>query len=126
MGFALFPYNDNVEKIVRGTGSSSAKMEDLHNAIGDDAFPTFIRRFVTLMSDNVDSAVSFQGTAGVYPSMTADEKKLIARSRGMMGASQLGGSQNAKHFFKIFKNDVGMARLYYKFGGSIRFSRQQK
>ncbi len=45
-----------------------------------------------------------------------------------MGTTQLekGRFPNAVHHIKVFSNDVGKGRLFYKFEGSIQFVRNMR
>ena len=87
MAFSLFRYSDKIDVIVKADYSTATKLQELYGVLGDEAFPDYLRRFIVRTSDNIDIAVSIQQTAGVYPSMTEDEKKSISRRKGMMGAS---------------------------------------
>ena len=125
MGFSLFRYTDEIDELTKQTIPAEDKIRLLIPLIGDDGFPEFFRRFMLRFSKNPRLEIVFQKTAGVYPSMSSDEKATIARTRGMMGQSQT-SSPTAKHFLKIFTNEEGFGRLYYKYVGSIEFSMNQK
>lgn len=126
MSFAIFPYGSNMDDIIASGKSNSEKLDLLATALGDDAFPEYLRRFITRTSTSVESSVAIQKTASVYPKMTPDEKATISRKKGLMGSSQLAGAGSAQHFIKVFKNDDGNARLFYKYDGSIQFMKNMK
>ena len=121
MAFALFDYSPAIEAMVSGQMSVSEKLDRLAVTLGDDAFPAYLRRFIQRTSISIESAIAILPTAGLYPSMSDAEKAAISRPKGMMGATQIKG--NAQHFLKIFRNDEGHGRLYYKYNGSIQFSK---
>ncbi len=122
MAFSLFDHTVEIDEIIEGQGSMSSKMARLADALEGNAFPEYLRRFILRMSDNVDRDLSIQKSAPVYPSMTPEEKISISRARGMMGKSQ----STARHSLKIFTNDLGKGRLYYKYAGSIHFMKNIK
>jgi hypothetical protein len=124
MAFALFDYSPAVEEAVSGPASVSEKLDQLAAVLGDDAFPAYLRRFIQRTSTSVEAAVAILSTAGLYPSMSDAEKAAISRSKGMMGATQTKG--NAQHFLRVFRNDESRGRLYYKYNGSIQFSKNLK
>jgi hypothetical protein len=124
MGFAIFDFDPSLDELVKGSISNIQKLEELAKRIGDDALPTYIRRFIVTAAGGSDSAISFQASASAYGS--EEEKSGIYRKRGLMGASQMTGGAGAVHFLKIFANDAGKARLYYKFDGSIQFIKNMK
>ena len=124
MSFSLFKFEPKMDDVVPGPDDIVSKMEALRKLIGDDGFPEYLRKFILTMSRDPDANISIQRSSSVYPSMTAEEKATITRSKGMMGASQM--TTGAMHALKIFTNQEGMARLYYKFTGSIEFTKNMK
>lgn len=126
MSFAIFSYGSNIDDIIAAGKSNSEKLDLLAAELGDDAFPEYLRRFITRTSTSVEFSVAIQKTASVYPKMTPDEKATISRKKGLMGSSQLAGAGSAQHFIKIFKNEEGNARLFYKYDGSIQFMKNMK
>jgi hypothetical protein len=124
MAFALFDYDEDIEELISSAGAKGEQIDLLSKKLGDDAFPEYLRRFIVRTSESIETAVSLQRTASVYPSMTDEEKANITRKKGMMGQSQIAG--DAQHFLKIFTNGTGKGRLYYKFNGSIQFIKNLK
>lgn len=122
MAFALFSYDQKIDEIVAAHLPMKEKLDQLSKLVGDDGFPEYLAAFIARMSENLDEDVNVQQTAGVQPKMTAEEKASISRTKGMMGSSQT----SHKHSLKVFKNDEGMARLYYKYSGSIQFMKNMK
>ncbi|PNQ96228.1 DNA helicase (plasmid) [Azospirillum argentinense] len=125
MAFALFRFDPKMDALVGSKISTRKKLEELALMIGDDGFPEYLRRFIVRMSRNIENDVSIQKSAAVYPRMNDKEKAAISRTKGMMGASQTSGDKS-KHSLKIFTNDDGMGRMYYKYSGSIEFAKNMK
>lgn len=122
MAFSLFKFQPKMDEIAQDAGDAVTRLKNLAKLVGDRGFPDYLRRFILRMSKEPDAEISIQSSGKVYPSMTLSERETISRSRGMMGSSQTG----AKHSLKIFRNDEGMARLYYKYAGSIEFMKNMK
>jgi hypothetical protein len=123
MAFALFKFKPKMDEIVASADEISAKIESLRKIIGPDGFPDYLRDFIIATSDSLKDDVNIQKSGTVIPSMTPEEKATITRGKGMMGSSQINA---AKHALKIFTNDAGKARLFYKFSGSIQFMKNFK
>lgn len=119
MAFALFDYTAEVAALDSIQIANDEKLAMLAKLVGDDAFPEYLWRFIRKTSLRLEVELEFLPTAGLYPGMTPEEKAAITRKKGMMGATQTAGQ--ARHFLRIYRNDAGKARLYYKFSGSVKF-----
>lgn len=124
MAFTLFDFNPAMDEVALSGEGALSKLEALRMLIGDDGFPSYLREFILSTSADPDADISIQKSSAVYPSMSGEEKEKITRSKGMIGASQM--SAGAKHALKIFTNDEGKARLFYKYTGSIEFTKNTK
>jgi len=73
---------------------------------------------------SLDKPSAFGAKSSTY---SDDEKKLIRRKKGVWGQAQRGDNPNARHIFKIFYNEEGRARLFYKINGdAVRFIQNSK
>ncbi len=125
MSFALFNFVPRLDEVLEERLTVHEKFEELAKILDDQAFPSHVRKFIQRTS-SLETALSFQKSAFVYDGMTLEEKKLIMRKKGFMGASQTSKNDGAVHFLKVFKNNEGQARLFYKFIGSIQFIKNLK
>lgn len=124
MSFSLFDYTKKVASLVDDSRySSSDKIEALTKLLGDRALPGYLRRYI-LRTTNGDDYLVF-----VHPAIdisgyndTDTNKKKIIRRRGFIGQSQLAKAppSTVHHPFTLHNNE-GMARIVYKFMGSIQF-----
>lgn len=126
MSFALFPYADNLDAILGSTDPAPQKIAQLAQALGDDAFPGYLRDYILRNPVGSQKSVLLYPTGQVFPGMTPAEKKAITRRQGFMTIRQADRATGAIHFLRIFKNDEGNARLFYKFDGSIQFLQNMK
>ena len=126
MGFAVFDFASALDDLVGLKVSNAEKLAQLAETLGDDAFPTHVVEFIRQTGSVLDKSLSMQASSSVYPTMSEDERRTISRKKGLMGASQMTKSDGAIHFLKIFRNEWGKARLFYKFDGSIQFIKNMK
>jgi Z1 domain len=126
MGFATFNFDPALDELLKSNVSKSEKLDRLATALGGDAFPSHVLQFMKHSSADPNTALSFQTSSPVYKTMSEEERRAISRKKGLMGASQMTRSDGAVHFLKIFTNEWGMGRLFYKFDGSIQFIKNMK
>ncbi len=126
MGFALFDYNDSIDQIVGSQEAGPQKLASLAAALGDDVFPSYLKEYILRNPVGSTKSIYVFPTGAVFPGMTDEEKKYITRRQGFLTIRQSDKKAGALHFLRIFKNDAGKARLFYKFDGSIQFLQNVK
>jgi hypothetical protein len=126
MSFALFKYTSTIDDIIDASVPTVQKLENLASALGDDSFPTYLKEYILRNPIGSQKSVLIYPTGGVFPGMTPAEKKAITRRQGFLTIRQADRVTGALHFLRIFKNDEGNARLFYKFDGSIQFLQNMK
>lgn len=124
MSFALFDFNPEMDEV--------AKLND-PNAIIDklaellkDAFPLYLRTFIRQSVARGTVGLKLFTSAGMFPSMSAEEVARIERRQGFLTIRDTDRAGNVAHFLRIFRNDAGKARLFYKFDGSVSFLKNLK
>ncbi|WP_348648967.1 Z1 domain-containing protein [Rhizobium sp. P38BS-XIX] len=127
MSFALFEYNADVEKLISSGKPSIQLMEELSALIGEQSFPTYLRKYIIKTLPKQVASLAFHPTGSIVKYSDADQD-LIERRRGFIGTSDLQKAKypDAIHHFKIYTNAAGRARLFYKFEGSIQFIKNMK
>ncbi|HEV7572474.1 MAG TPA: Z1 domain-containing protein [Thermoanaerobaculia bacterium] len=129
MAFHLFDFDESYDAIVKSNANVAQKLEQLFVTFGNGVFPEYLKEFMLQASQNPEQAIAIHvassiGTRGGYANK---EKGLdvarIERRRGFIGTNQLEKSRypHAVHHIKVFYNDEGKGRLFYKFEGSIQF-----
>lgn len=126
MAFHLFDFDARYDAIAGSTASVVQRLEEITAAFGDAVFPGYLKEFMIRTSPSPDEAIAIHSSSSIsgYSNSEAGmDKARIERRRGLMGASQLekGRFPQAVHHIKIFYNDAGKARLFYKFEGAIQF-----
>ncbi|SFQ59792.1 Z1 domain-containing protein [Nitratireductor indicus] len=122
MSFAIFDHTREIEKLVTSEKSSLQLMEELSQLLGDQSFPSYLRKYILRTLPKQSASLAFHPTGSIVKYTDANQK-LIERRRGFIGTSDLqkGKYPHAIHHFKIYTNGEGRARLFYKFEGNIQF-----
>jgi hypothetical protein len=123
MSFNLFGYTDAVADVVSSSGTGFEKMERLAAAVGAQAFPDYLARYIRGTSSGTPGALVIHEAMSIAGYSDADglDKDKILRSRGFIGKSQLDSFPSASHHVFVVHNGKGNARVIYKFVGSIQF-----
>jgi len=125
MSFHLFDFDDRYDEIVKLDVGIEQKLEQLFAVFGNSVFPEYLKEFMLQSSQEpqqiaVHAASSIEGYSSKEEGL---DKSLIERRRGFMGTNQMEKSRypDAVHHIKVFYNEEGKGRLFYKFEGSIQF-----
>ncbi|PYG54732.1 Z1 domain-containing protein [Rhizobium sp. UGM030330-04] len=134
MSFALFEYDEKIhEALMARKGETDVQMlQRLREHFSETEFPTFLLNFLAYDINNSRAKLSFHkssdfgSTSTKYP---VEEVASIRRSKGIFSTNEYGRSEypDAKHHLKIFHNELGKARLFYKINGKkIKFIQNRK
>lgn len=131
MAFHLFDFDDRYDTIAASEARVVDRLEQLTAVFGSGVFPGYLKEFMVRTSPNPEQAIAIHTSSSVSGySSTEDglDKSRIERRRGFMGTNQLEKRRypNAVHHIKVFSNDEGRARLFYKFEGSIQFVKNMR
>jgi hypothetical protein len=126
MAFHLFDFDRHYDEIVTTSASVVQKLEQLAAVFGRNVFPGYLKEFMVRTSPDPEQTIAIHGSssiAGYSAKEDGLDKSRIERRRGFMGTNQLEKNRfpNAVHHIKVFSNDEGKARVFYKFEGSIQF-----
>jgi len=121
MSFALFPYSEVKIGQILSTGSSVMdRLRVLSREIGPDSLPSYLLDYIGHFLPNGDASVAIHSSLSIMGSKDANTDA-IARPRGLIGQSQLRSFPRAIHHIRVFYNDSGMARVFYKYHGNVKF-----
>jgi len=126
MSFAIFDFSADLDNIASSTSSAADKVNQIADKLGDNAFPRYLREFILHSLSRGKTGLKVFQSAGMFPSMTEQEKADIQRRQGFLTIRDADRAGNTVHFLRIFKNDAGKARLFYKFDGSVQFIKNLK
>jgi hypothetical protein len=123
MSFARFRFQPSHDSLADDSKHETLdRLRSLQDEIGDAALPAYLLQYVSRTSPDGSLSVAFHRSRSIAEYGDADQDA-IQRTKGFMGKSDLEESRFPKaiHHFKIFRNAAGMARVLYKFQGSIQF-----
>jgi len=131
MAFRLFDFDSSYDSIAMSNAGVIAKLNQLSSALGDEVFPSYLKEFMIRTSPNPTQSIAIHTSSSIAGYSDKDgsiDKARIERRKGLIGASQLEKSRypNAVHHLKVFTNDEGKGRLFYKFEGSIQFIKNMR
>jgi hypothetical protein len=126
MSFAIFDFEPKLDEIAQSELPPSEIVNQLAGILGDSAFPRYLQEFILHSPSKGKAALKMFPSAGVFPSMTEQEKTDIQRRQGFLTIREADKQGNTVHFLRIFRNDIGKARLFYKFDGSVQFIKNLK
>lgn len=133
MSFAIFGFNPTAHGALmeRGGRTDVEMLDSLRAALDERQFPDYLLNYLR-QSIRDGSSISFHkassfGSAG--SGYSDEEKKLIRRKKGIFANNEFGRSErpDARHHLKIYYNEFGSARLFYKIkDGTIKFMQNRK
>lgn len=126
MSFSLFDFSPGLDAIAVSELSSADKINQLGTALGDAAFPRYLREFILRSISSGRNRLKVDQSAGVFPSMSDQDKTNIERRQGFLTIRDAHRAGNTVHFLRVIRNDAGKARLFYKFDGSLQFIKSLK
>lgn len=131
MSWEKFTYDPRVDAIIEGSGVAADQLQALAELVGDGALPAYVLAFMDSFNLGPDSIAIHKTTALGSKYGSDEERNEIRRRRGFISTSDLEKDRfpHAIHHVKVFKNDAGQARVFYKYTpemGSIRFLKNLK
>jgi hypothetical protein len=124
MSFHPFQYSTDVEQIVVAAKPGLTRLQLLAERLGEASVPAFLREYIGRFSPAGDESIAIHASKSIMAYSDAD-KVAISRDKGLIGKSDREESKYPKavHHLKIFFNDKGRARVFYRYHGNIRFLR---
>jgi hypothetical protein len=126
MSFAIFGFSSELDDIATSTLSPADKVNQIADKLGDAAFPRYLREFILHSLSRGKTGLKIFPSAGMFPSMTDQEKADIQRRQGFLTIRDADRVGNTAHFLRVFRNEAGKARLFFKFDGSVEFIKNLK
>lgn len=130
MGFRVFSFTNDMDKLVDSNLSNSEKLDQLQELLGEGAFPTYLKRFIVRTSGSLERSLAIHSSSSIegYKNEPGLNKEAIERRKGFFGKSQMEQARfpDAIHHLKVFTNAASKGRLFYKFDGSIQFIKNIK
>lgn len=121
MSFAIFDFDPRLDGELQAAATIAEKIEILARFLPEASFPSYLRSFILQSTTQTGKGLKVFETADVFPSMTPAEKQKIERRRGFLTIREQDRVGGNVHFLRVFKNEDGRARLFYKLDGGLQF-----
>lgn len=132
MSFDLFEYNQvGIKKVLETNESALEKTKALAVFLGSNCLPGYLINYMHNFLPAGDESIAIhspRSIAGYADKVGEIDKATITRTKGFIGEreSEPAKYPNAIHHINILFNDLGKARVFYKYQGNIRFLRTSK
>ncbi|WP_090328077.1 Z1 domain-containing protein [Duganella sp. CF517] len=126
MSFGMFEFSNDLDTLVLKDQQSIKVLRKLQKIIGIKSLPRFLINSIETVS-SYDAGTLAIHTAASIDGYNSADKVNISRSKGFIGNNQLEKSKfpDAVHHIKILHNSDGKAKLFYKYKGSLQFTRNK-
>lgn len=127
MGFPIFQYTKAIDDVIEKNPSSVSSLREIQKAIGKQSLPDYLIEYIDRFSPSGSASLAIHATGSIEGYADADKKKIV-RKKGLIGKSDREETKFPKaiHHVKIYRNDRGLARVFYKYQGNISFLRMQR
>ena len=132
MSFDLFKYEpDSINNILGQRIRPLQKVKALSELLGKQCLPDYLINYMENFCPVGDRSIAVhspKSIAGYTDKPSELDKATITRTKGFIGDSQLeeGRFPDAIHHISVLYNDLGKARVFYKYQGNIRFLKAPK
>jgi hypothetical protein len=130
MSFALFDYEE-CPYMGEPNQTDLQRLECIRINLSEKRFPSYVYEYLKTQH-NKEGDICFHESS-VFGSersnYTPEEIASIRRKKGIFSTNEFrrGGRPEARHHLKIFRNEDGKARLFYKINGkTIRFIQNRR
>jgi hypothetical protein len=126
MSYDLFDFDSQeIESIFSSSSSKYKVLENLQNIVGEDSLPTYLIKYIKAFSPIGEDSLIFHPTASIMGQKDADHGAII-RKKGVFGGSEIRKYPEAIHHMRIYYNNTGKARLFYRYAGNIKYLKNFK
>lgn len=132
MSFGLFDFDlDRINNILAENISALRKVKAVAALVGNQCLPDYLINYMENFCPAGDDSIAIHSPKSIsgYADKKGEiDKSTITRTKGFIGENQLELTkyQNAIHHINILFNEIGKARVFYKYRGSIRFLKTAK
>jgi Z1 domain/Type III restriction enzyme, res subunit len=131
MSWEMFGYDASVDAIAEADGDPIQRLAELAELVGEDALPSHVLAFIGQFNFG-PSSIAIHRTTPIGAEYGDEQvRREIRRRKGFIATNALEKERfpNAIHHIKVFRNEAGKARVFYKYtpeAGSIRFLKNLK
>lgn len=128
MGFAMFKNKALFDELISAAPTTLETLKELQSKVGQLALPTYLVDFIETALVRAPGTLAIHQSSPIAGYGPSANHETISRKKGFIGNPQLELSKfpNAVHHIKIFYNGKGDARLFYKVGGGVQFTSNER
>jgi hypothetical protein len=126
MSFAMFDFDSTLDDLVDEDLPAPEMIGRLAEMLPEASFPSYLQQFILQSTATGKLGLKVFKSATVFPKMTPEEKSRIERRRGFLTIREEDREGGNAHFIRIYRNDEGKSRLFYKLEGSVQFLKNVK
>lgn len=125
MSFDLFNYDKELIFEAMSHDTNMGKIRALNKLLGEECFPSYLIDYIQNFMPVGDKSIAFHEPKNIsgYKKDDKTDPDNIVRARGFIGKREREEDKypDAIHHINILTNDLGRARVFYKYHGNIRF-----
>ncbi len=123
MSFGVFDFAPDLDELILKNRSSLDTLKLLRDKLGEQALPHFLIEYIRAVIMDDAELLAIHTASSIAGYGASADKATISREKGFMGKNQLEPKKFpiAMHHIKIFYNDEGKAKLFYKYKERIQF-----
>ncbi|MHB1528625.1 MAG: Z1 domain-containing protein [Acidiferrobacteraceae bacterium] len=125
LSFQIFNMTDDIQALLAQPKTGTKLLWALHEKIGNAGLPEFFISYIERTCPRGDDSIVTHVPSNISGQTSKGTNvEAIARDKGFMGKSQLQEDKfpDAAHHLKVFFNEDGKARVFYKLRGVEFFS----
>ncbi len=132
MSFGLFNFNkEKLEDILIKKTNPLLKIKAISKLVGEDSLPLYLISFIESFLPSGGSSIAIHEPKSIanYTDKAGEtDRATITRSRGFIGNREMEENKfpDAIHHINILYNSTGLARVFYKYKGNVRFLRSSQ
>ncbi len=135
MSFGLFDFDlSSIDEILNQNIKPLQKLKALSELLGKACLPDYLISYIQIFIPTGDNSIAIhepKNISGYKDKVTEKEitnTDTVFRTKGFIGTGELEETKypDAVHHLFILFNDIGKARVFYKYNGNIRFLKTPK
>lgn len=135
MSFGLFNFEpDSINEIFSQNIKPLQKLKALSELLGKSCLPDYLISYIEIFAPTGDNSIAIhepKNISGYRNKITEKEitdTDIVFRTKGFIGTGELEETKypDAVHHLFVLFNDIGKARVFYKYNGNIRFLKTPK
>lgn len=135
MSFGLFDFDvSSINEILNQNIKPLQKLKALSELLGKSCLPDYLISYIQIFIPAGDNSIAIhepKNISGYKDKVTEKEitnTDTVFRTKGFIGTGELEETKypDAVHHLFILFNDIGKARVFYKYNGNIRFLKTPK